>query len=326
MAHICALGYSRAHLYELSEDGSMLKGREQQGDTKIPIKEVVLPIAQDEYSRRTLESKVPLKYSKGQHGQTLFDDILDREEIEEWIDIPLFIDNKDVDNVTYVGKITIDNKVIRPTPPGFKKKKPEPINEQHYEQFMQFARFAAMEIINERENKSIQAESKRLRMLRTLSEKVAGESNIKEDLQTIVESSAELTGAIGVHLRLLEEDGYILTSGLGDYYEMAQQIRPVVLLSDIESGSVIAGKQKNPYIQPDAERDPNFVRFKESIAGADVQAKLNKIKSFSSFQILFEDKVMGVLNLQSDQPGFFGQSVCEAIEDFAADDRTNNPY
>ncbi|MFZ2644079.1 MAG: response regulator [Verrucomicrobiia bacterium] len=311
LARLCALGYSRSRLYELSEDGTALRGREQQGGTKVPISQVVLPLAADRYSRATLMGFGPQKFIKGQHGATLYDDLLDRADIHEWLDVPLLADGKPV------GKITIDNKVIHPIPPGSRKPEPDPITQRHYPQIMLMAQFAAREIQIERERRRVSEESQRFRILHRLWGQFAEKGVLAEQMQAIVEA-AKIAGVVGVHLRLLEENQLRLVAGIGPYFEAARTVRPMILLSDEKSGSARACRIKRLVSEPNVEHDAVLPDLSKSLEDCQARERLRAVKSFACFPILSEGEVLGVLGLQSDQLGFFGPSTCAAIEELVA--------
>jgi signal transduction histidine kinase/CheY-like chemotaxis protein len=310
LARIRALGYSRARLYELSEDGTLLKLRLQQGGEELG--DVSLPIAQDKYSEETLKKRGPQIYHKGQYGPTLLDDLFERHDIEEWIDVPLIAEGQSF------GKLTIDNKLIRGVPPGQKKPAPRRLTPAHFDELCRIAAFAAREIASERQARRVKAESARLRELRRLAELVAHKGELEEELQEIVRSSAELTSAQGVHLRLVDKDKLVMTAGLGPYYELAKDSRPIVSLADETSGSVKAYRSKEPFVRWDAAEASEFTAFKEAVTDPASREALEAIRSFACFPILFEGEVVGVLCLQSHTKGFFGPSVSDAIRDFAA--------
>ena len=312
LARICALGFSRARLYELSEDGSLLMGREQHGELSLAIKEIVLPVKDDPCSQSTLASKGPRLYRRSPELKTLFNDLLGRSEIDEWVEVPLVAD------AVPVGKIVIDNRVVRPLPPGVEIPRPKPITEQHFDEVMRFAVLAANEIAGEREHSRIKRESTRLRELRRLSVQVARRGELAADLDEIVKSCALISGVQGVHLRLASNRGLELTAGKGAYYDAARTLRRVVAFSDVNSGAVQAWIQQQRMVEPAADSNPNFALFKDSVTDTGLRAALDTVKSFASFPILFEGQGMGVLSVQSDKPAYFGLSVCEAIEDFAA--------
>ncbi|MBI5685550.1 MAG: response regulator [Verrucomicrobia bacterium] len=311
LARICALGYTRARLYELSDDGTMLRGREEQGGTRIPISEVMIPLSQDACSQQALADTAPRRFSRGPAGPAPLDELMDRTDIAEWLDVPLWADGKPV------GKISVDNKVSQPTASGLPKPAPDPITEEHYNQIMIVAQFVAQEIRNERERKRVQEESNRLRTLHGLWERFAQKGELAEQLQAIMEA-AKLPGVVGVHLRLLREDRFELAAGLGPYYEVAKTARPSVLLSDEMSGSVRAYRQKQPVIESNAEEDAVLIALSTLLTDVPQRERLLTIKSFACFPIVCEGEVVGVLDLQSDQPGFFGPSVCTAVDELAA--------
>lgn len=310
LARIRALGYSRTRLYELSEDGTLLNLRLQQGGIDLP--DVSLPIAQDIYSQETLKKKGPQIYYKGQYGPTLFDDLFERQDIKEWIDIPLIADGQ------CLGKLTIDNKIIRNIPPGQEMPSPERLTPAHFNELSRLAAFAAREIANEREARRIKEESDRLRELRRLAALVARKSNLEETLQEIVQSSAKLTSAQGVHLRLVEKGRLVMVAGIGPYYDLAKDSRRVISVADESSGSAKAYRTSQRSLQWDAAEAAEFSKFKEAVTDFEQKKSLEKIQSFACFPIQFEGEVVGVLCLQSHTKGFFGPSVSNAIQDFAA--------
>jgi signal transduction histidine kinase/ActR/RegA family two-component response regulator len=310
LARIRALGYSRARLYELSEDGTLLRLRVQLGGSEFP--DLVLPVAEDEYSQATLKKKAPQIYHWGQYGPTLFDGLFDWQGVGEWIEVPLIAGGQ------CLGKLTIDNKIIRKVPPGQASPVLQRLTHADFEELSRLAAYAAREIASEREARRIKEESARLRELHRLLELVARRSDLQEALQEIVQSAAKLTSAVGAHLRLLDKGKLVMTAGIGPYYEFAKDSRQAVSVDGETSKSAQAYRTKQPSLLEDVAEADWHIKFKEAGTDPRQKASLEEIQSFACFPIMLEGEVVGVLCLQSTMKGFFRPSVIEAVQDFAA--------
>jgi GAF domain-containing protein len=209
----------------------------------------------------------------------------------------------------------VDNKPTRLRRPGSESEPPEPIVLRSQD-IIQLAASAANEIAREREERRIREESRRLRELRQLSARVATRTDPDVDLDDIVHTCSKLIGAQAVHIRVPDSGGLRLAAGFGPYSRVAARI---VSYTDQESGSVGVWLSGRRVIEADASQDSNLRAAIESTTkDPGVRAALESIRSFASFPIVYEGKNLGVLSLQSDAPAFFGDSVCEAVEDFVS--------
>jgi signal transduction histidine kinase/CheY-like chemotaxis protein len=309
LARVCALGYARARLYEMSEDRAFLSGRvEHGGGAGANIDRVSVPVREDPYSQNTLAADEPTVYRKGQYGTTKYDTILGRDGLEEWIEAPMRAGDR------VVGTILVDNKPTRLRRPGSESEPPEPIVLRSQD-IIQLAASAANEIAREREERRIREESRRLRELRQLSARVDTRTDPDVDLDDVVHTCSKLIGAQAVHIRVPDSGGLRLAAGFGPYSRVAA---PIISYTDNESGSARVWLSGRRIIEVDASQDSNLRAAFESTKDPMVRAALQSIRSFASFPIIYEGKNLGVLNLQSDAPAFFGDSVCEAVEDFVS--------
>jgi signal transduction histidine kinase/CheY-like chemotaxis protein len=309
LMRICSLGYGRARLYELSEDRTILRGRAEYGDVPIPIQEIEFPVEEDEYSKNTIGLTAPTIYSKGQLGDTLYNERIGRQNIEQWIDVPLLADGQ------CVGKITVDNKKAAGQPPW----RPKPsagITDAHFPYIQLLAESAARDILHERQLRKMTEESKRLEKLRELAEDVASPSELRKTLVRIVETCVELIGVQGAHLRLLEGNALVLAAGKGPYYEMVKETRPAVTVQYPVSGSVRAWMSREEVIEPDARRDDNLQELISRVEDPASRETLKSIESWACFPILVEGTLLGVLELQSERRAFFGPTTRNAVKDF----------
>lgn len=309
LQRICTLEFSRARLYELSGDREWLRGRVAFGGTPVSIADTWIRLADDPYSQRTLRSGQPQIYRKVDLGQMGLDSQFLRDDVDEWVDIPMWWKGE------LVGKITADAKNLRPVPPGQLPLSTK-INESKFDSLMLLAGSAAREIIKDRVMRRIESESKILRGLRSLAELVARpNTRLQENLDETIRLCKDLIGADGVYLRLLEEDALVLRAGCGAYYKHVLEMRPIVPLNDPESASARVYQTHKPFVESDArsELDPQCSNptKPESAEGA-------RVCSFANIPVTFEREFLGVICLQSKEVAFFQPEVLNAANDFAA--------
>lgn len=310
LMRICSLGYSRARLYELSEDRTILRGRAEYGGAPIHIQDIELVVEKHLYSKNTISLTGPVLYKKGQLGDTEFNDRFGREDIEQWVDVPLLADGQ------CVGKITADNKEAASQPPWRDVKPSTAGIEAHFPYLALLAESAAREILRERQLRKMAEESKRLEKLRRLAEEVASPAGLHEDLTSIVESCLELIGVQGVHLRLLEDNALVLAAGKGPYYTLAKETRPAVTSQHSRSGSVRAWQSRCEIIEADAQGDVGLHLMIDKVDDPWQKEALRSIQSWACFPILVEGEFLGVLALHSGKKAFFGPTTRNAVKDF----------
>lgn len=312
LAKICALGFSRARLYELTEDG-FLTGRVAFGGEDFAVSKVRISVEADPYWKKAFDSPEPIVIqTKGSDLPPDYQQIPGWQEVEEWMDILLRAGDQ------ILGKISVDNMVLRPSPPGEPKAVPRKLTLMRRDEILAIAQWAANEIAAEREAARIARESERLRQLRRLSELVAGVSSLDQDLQEVVRASAKMTAVDGVHLRLCTDEGLKMMAGHGAYYKAASLHRRVVSYADLGSGSVQAHRDAREVVQQDASQDRNLHDLIASLPDSPMRQALTSIRSWASFPVLWEGQVLAVICLQSSQRRFFGPTTLEAARDFVA--------
>jgi CheY-like chemotaxis protein/GAF domain-containing protein len=313
LERIRMLGYTRAMLYVMSEDGNFLHGRAQLGGTKVPITKIILPWKKDPYSVESLKSNTPQIFERGQLDTKLFfEEELERTDVNQWMDIPL----RSGDEI--VGKISIDNKVIEAPPPGRLKPVPTPITDAHFPELMTIAEYAANAIAAERNFSAVKRESLQLRQLRRMDLRLAESSDVDERLQIIVDSCCQITGADSGHIRIAEGNDLVLKAGRGAYHKYAKKRVPK---DDPDSGSAVVAITGRNHIVNNAEEDKHYQDFLKMLSSMNprpTEAELSELRaicSFASFPIEYEDAVIAVLSIQSKQPDFFTTSVCNVVEE-----------
>jgi len=311
LAKVCALGFSRARLYELTED-DVLVCRAAFGGEDFDVTKVRISVDGDAYWERTLGAVEPIIHEKRPEYVADYEQVPGWKDVDEWMDVPL----RSADRI--LGKISIDNMVLRPVPPGEAKPIPRKLSLTRKDEIMKIALWAANEIAREREAVRNTRESERLRELRQLSVLVAGVSSLEQDLEDIVKASAKVTGADGVHLRLCTDEGLKMMAGHGPYYEAASRSREIVSFADVGSGSVRAFNKQGDVVEQDSSRDHALRDFIASLSDLAMREALTSVRSSASFPIMFEGQALGIINLQSNRKRFFGPTALEAARDFAA--------
>jgi GAF domain-containing protein len=307
LERIRALGYSRARLYELSEDGQLLIGRKEHGKTKVPFAEVRLAVKDDRYSQITLAGCAPRIYKAGQHGPTQLDNELDRVGLEEWLDIPLCTSDSEP-----VGKITIDNKPVGPIRPD-RESRPKPITEEHFELLTKIATFAANTIREERERKRMKREAELLRDLRAIDADITSELGVMAVVQRTLAAALDLTGATSGNMRLRDGDRLIKVAGIGPHSGIIEEELSISRHRDVPSvQAVLAGQ---PYAANDAQSDGYIVEWISGTNDPGVRRIIESIGSFVSSPLQFGEQTIGVLSLQSEKKDFFTSDICALVED-----------
>jgi GAF domain-containing protein/ActR/RegA family two-component response regulator len=307
LERIRMLGYSRVRLYELSEDGLFLIGRKERGGTNVPFSEIHFAVKDDRYSQVTLASSAPRIYKAAQYGPTQLDYELDRVGLEEWLDVPLCTSEGG-----FVGKITIDNRIIGPLRPD-RESRPKPINEEHFELLMKVATFAANAISWERDQSRIGREAEKLRNLRAIDADIASELGVMTVVQRTLLACVDLTGASSAHISLRDGGKLIKVAGIGPYSDIVERELSMDLHRDVPAvWAILAGE---PYIANDAQRDAYIAKWVARTTDRDARTTIDSTGSFASFPLSFEGEMIGALSLQSGRKDFFTEEICDFVKD-----------
>jgi GAF domain-containing protein/CheY-like chemotaxis protein len=183
------MGFDRVRLYLLSDDGERLVGRMQQGGER-DIVGLELPLAEDECSRETLESRRPRIYSSAPGRRMLYVDVLEKDDVGEWADIPLIARGRPI------GKISADNKYSR-----------RRLLEAELEPLMVLANQAANAIHNARNYEKTQAALANLERIYQASGRIAAIVDLDETLNLIITNAVEATRAAAASLSLIDAAG-----------------------------------------------------------------------------------------------------------------------
>lgn len=316
MDYIITLGYRRARLYELSSDAEYLKGVIERGGDIEDFARIVLPLREEPFSRLTLNSTDPVIHRPRRGVPDLHQKELRREGIKEWLDVPIRVED------VPVGKISIDNLGTDPLPPGAERPEPEPLTDRDFTKLMQLAEYAGTAIIEGWREELIAREAKQLEKLREMDAELAVARNLKADLKTIAKHARDLTGASSGHIRHLEDDMLVVRAGFGTYTRRARRRLP--LDDSIESGSPKAYITKKPYVVTEAQETEHYREFIARVSrrgknGPADAEELRRIRSFGCFPLIIDygtdQRIVGVLSLQSDRPDFFDPEMRKLIDD-----------
>ena len=301
------LGYSRARLYELSDDGTTLMGRKQVGGMNVPITEIRFHVEEDPYSEITLSSRVPVIHQIGEHGNTLFDSEINRDRLEEWLDVPLW-----TGDAHRVGKISIDNKITEPVRPD-RPFSPRPITDEHFESLLTIAGFAANAIWSEREYQRVVQESELLRKLRAFDADLAQTLETQQVLRKVVQACLELTGAESGNIRLQRGDKLVQEVSIGEFSRILDQ---ELSMSQDHIPCVWVAKTGKRYVANRAQEDGHIIdEWKNRIDQSKLRI-LEVLGSYVSYPLEVGGETIGVLSLLSKKPDFFTDQICSIIEDF----------
>jgi signal transduction histidine kinase/DNA-binding response OmpR family regulator len=286
------LGYSRARLYELSEDGTTLLGRKQVGGMNVPITEIRVHVEKDPYSEITLSSRVPVIHQIGEHGNTLFDSEINREGLKEWLDVPLWTGDGH-----RVGKISIDNKIVEPVRPD-RPFSPRPITDEHFESLLTIASFAANAIWSERQYQRAVQESELLRSLAKEREEMFSDiaHQLKSPLTSMKVPTERLADGKVKDPDTVQEYYRIIASATEDFDRMVDDI---LNLKRIEAGAFVLWKRETS-VTDMIERVVRLFRFSAAAKDIEIETALNHNveyiqvdpdKMMSALQTLLENAV-----------------------------------
>jgi len=192
LEQIRILGYSRARLYELSEDDKILSGRSEVGGTNINIAKCRFQVNAHPLYKKIFSTRVPVIFqTKDRRKNTKYMTKTDLKGIYEWMEIPLWTRKDHI-----VGKIIVDNKItgdVRPDRPS----EPRPITDEHFDALLSIAGFAANAIEETREHERTVLELELQRQLREIDAEITKELKIDPLLNSIVQRAVELLKASG---------------------------------------------------------------------------------------------------------------------------------
>jgi len=315
LGRIRMLGYSRVRLYELSEDGEVLIGRKEVGGIKIPIHDIRQPVKRYPYNEALFQGQYPIIQRKGKLGPIVFEAELEKEEIEEWLDVPLITWAGDL-----IGKVSTDNKPLGPFPPGQVPPPPKPLTDEHFDLLMDIGAFAANALMEERQQLTQRREAEMLRQLRKLDEELAKTYELDEDLRIIAEKALTLTaeyGVVGCHIRLLEEDKLIMRAGVGPHLKRWVHVRGEEAVDDPLSICASTIITQVPHIAHDTFSDPLWRQLHESVTDEELLTILKQVKSYAAFPIMADGQPLGAFVLLSERVGFVTPELSEMLLDLS---------
>jgi signal transduction histidine kinase/CheY-like chemotaxis protein len=138
------LGYSRARLFELSENPPQLIARVQFGGADWhPPKPKFLASLDRAFKATLFTVRAPDIYHRRGEDDVEMNMLTGRGTVHEWLDIPLWGDSE------IIGVIEIDNQPVGPFPHG-REPQPRPLSNEHFDQLLSIAGYAARAIGEER--------------------------------------------------------------------------------------------------------------------------------------------------------------------------------
>lgn len=139
------LGYSRARLFELAQNPPQLIARAQFGGVDWdPPKPKFLASLDRAYQATLFDTRAPDIYGRTGEEDPRLDALSGRGTVQEWLDIPLWSADGEI-----IGLIEIDNQPIGPFPHG-RIPAPRPLTNEHFDQLLSIAGYAAQALWEER--------------------------------------------------------------------------------------------------------------------------------------------------------------------------------
>ncbi len=295
------LGYDRARLYLLSDDGKSFDGRLQVGDgLAIDIKEIRLDREHDGFSREILEKKEPIIFRKPWKYPPQHAEELKKDEAGAWLAVPLVDQQKKV-----LGQITVDNLYSK-----------RELTQGDIERLRPLMDHAANAIARSREFEDIRLRAEQLQNLRRIDTGITTELQMDPVLEMIVTSCKDLTGALSSFVRLLKEGGLEIGAGVGPYKDIAPKVLSLTSDKDQNSVSVRAVKTGKPAFANWREENTHLMQQKHRARIPGHRRFFEEVKSWGSFPLIFGSDILGVLSLESDREDFFTNSMKSLIFDF----------
>jgi len=283
---IHGLGYDRVRLYLLSEDGKMLIGTRQIGGPEHFVR-MSRPVDRDPYTRATLKAKTPRLYRRGELGPDLWEKELEKEDVEEWVEIPLIAQGRPI------GKISIDNKISQ-----------RKIMPDELEPLMVLANQAAAAIQNARAYEQVQRNLANLSRLYEASRKIVLSLDLDETLEAILHAAVAASLGYSASLSLVGPDGRWTTRKTVGYSD--EMLRKTAVRPDGISARVV--REEKPFAIPD-------------IRHAGVQVNPGMIESgFRAaicLPLLAKGGPIGVLWVNYLEPHAFSNEEIELLQTFA---------
>jgi GAF domain-containing protein len=138
-----------------------------------------------------LRSGAPVIYHRGQYGPTILESEIDREDVDQWLDVPLWSGEGQA-----LGKISIDNKVTGQTRPD-RPKGPRPIGNEHFDQLLAISGFAANAIQEEHRLDDTRHKLESIQKLRKIDAEITRELAVEPLQLSITRWAVELLEATG---------------------------------------------------------------------------------------------------------------------------------
>ncbi len=281
------IGYDRVRLYLLSEDRQMLIGKMQAGGPE-GFEAVSLLLAEDPYSRTTLHVNAPRIYQKGELGPDQQEKTLYKEDVAEWIEIPLIARDGPV------GKITIDNK--------FSHKK---LFLDELEPLAVFANHAANAIYNARLFEQNKRDLANLSRLFDASSRIASTLDLDETLELITHNAVTASRGCSATLCLIDENGQPAIRTSVEYDE--ETLRRTAVRPDGISMEVIH-TTKQPFPIPDIGKIADIVNPGMIEAG---------FKAAICLPLLSKGRAIGVMWVNYLETHPFSQEEIKLLQTFA---------
>lgn len=294
LGRLVALGFDRARLYLSSADGKAFVGHSAIPDVPGGIRNVKLDFDEDPYSQAALSLTEPHIYRRGDlGGEEKHDTVLDKKDVDEWMEIPLRVDNR------CIGKMGLDNKLTR-----------RPLTGVASEVLMEFAESAAEAIARAKEA------TERQRM-QELERRLLEASTHEERFDILAGFCGEIVGALSCHIRRLREDELVLT-GSSDRFPPLVRRRNLQLDDSVSLSCRTVRENRRVMICTQEGLGPLKVKLLGLAEDREkVEAYLQEMRASASFPLTFRGEAIGSLVVDAGREDFFSPDTCAKIQSLA---------
>ena len=313
------LGYGRARTFLVSPEGTELSGyMERGGGLKMKcFNGYGFPVSLDPSYEATMAlgptKGVIVRRTQSQLEDPIYVKLLvrpfDKEFIDHWLEFPLCYGD------TAIGKLIVDN-WGRHTQSG----DIVPLSKRDADRLAPFADMAALQIGSARAHREYLESVQVIDRLRRLDQNIWSEArSLEEMLQIIIETAIQFTQSSSGHIRIKKGTELALCAGDGFIYErICKRSRQSIRVDDANSVLAKAVREKS-FVRSDDTRRQNdwYALMTSSGISKEERVEMRKLLSQLAMPIA-TDRVLGVLSLESEQPGFFTDNMCHFVQEFCS--------
>jgi len=295
LQYINELGYDRARIYLLSHDKKEMIGKKEVGGSlKVPFETYRLPIEGDKYWEKLIKTKKPQIFN-GEYGKHRWFEELGLEDVVNWLEMPLIIEGDRI-----IGAVAIDYKFSKRT-----------FSDEDTKKLKPYIALAASSLEISQRYQAVIDDSEKLRRVREFDIHIAQLHDLDKVLDYVTKSIVKMTGGYAGHLRRCDKNKLILVSSFGNLAKALPEVLTIERDNQLLAIQTMLTRSSN--VISNVETNTHFYNWVNELDDINLKQAWSKVGSFATFSLIVDEKVIGVIALQSVKD-FFTADMCDFIE------------